>query len=107
MDKIERVAKALYDADEGLKGVWMPEVPGLCDKYFHFAKAAIEVMEPDRHALIHKICPKMKEWSEPKGQRPYKCEGCPASHYIEGHGECTQMCYLIAKEVVDILFPEK
>lgn len=41
---IEKMGKALYDRTEGLKGVWLPEVPGLCDKYFDFAEAALQAL---------------------------------------------------------------
>lgn len=41
---IEKMGKALYDRAEGLKGVWMPEVAGLCDKYFDFAEAALQAL---------------------------------------------------------------
>ena len=41
---IERMARAIYDRQEGLKGVWAPKVPGLCDKYFDFAEAALNAL---------------------------------------------------------------
>ena len=50
--------------------------------------------------VVHAICPLMKEWSDPKGKRPYKCDKCPASHSTE-YGDATQMCYLIAQKVAE------
>lgn len=41
---IQIMAKVIYDGQEGLKGAWMPEVPGLCDVYLDKAEAALKAL---------------------------------------------------------------
>lgn len=53
---INAMAKAIYDRQEGLKGPWMPEVPGLCDVYFDCAEAALRVLQDKMPTVEIKQC---------------------------------------------------
>ena len=48
-----------------------------------------------------KICPKVKEWSNVKGDRNYKCKNCPAIIKTE-YGDATQFCRKIAQDVAEV-----
>lgn len=39
------IAKALYDEEDGLKGVWMEGRLGLCARYYDFAEAALRALQ--------------------------------------------------------------
>jgi hypothetical protein len=41
---IQKIAKAFYDADSDLKGIWNPDILYLNDKYLELAENAIDAV---------------------------------------------------------------